>query len=91
MSVTFVAKASRIRNRKDRDYFIYRVNIPSDVAEKLRLKEHDYLLITAQKAEWYHLLDWSKMNTTWERLPEDVKAKILASGLSPLPKASGKT
>ncbi len=83
---TFVAKASRIRNRRGKEYFVYRVNIPSEVAEKLELGEHDYLLLTAQKAEWYHLLDWSEMKITWSKLPEDVKAKITASGLISMPK-----
>ncbi len=87
---TFVAKVSRIRNRrgKDKDYFIYRVNLPTEVAEKLGLEEHDYLLLAAQKAEWYHLLDWSKMKATWDKLPEDMRTKIAASDLFTVPEAA---
>ena len=83
---TFVAKVSRIRNRRSegKDYYIYRLNIPSNVAKKLQLAGQEYLLLTVEKAEWYHLLDWSKMKPeSFKRLPEDVKAKIKKAGLTP--------
>ncbi|MHA1632121.1 MAG: hypothetical protein ACTSXC_04840 [Candidatus Freyarchaeota archaeon] len=78
---TFVAKVKRIRNRRDKEYYIYRITIPHEVAQKLSLEDEDYLLIRTQKAEWYHLLDWKQMKKTWSRIPQWLKNEILSSGL----------
>lgn len=85
--IPFVAKVSRIRNRKDREYYVHRINLPSEAAEQLKLEGNDYLLLHAQKAEWYHMLNWDDMPKTWARLPEKVKAEIAKSMLPhpPLP------
>lgn len=43
-----------------------------------------YLLKRAKEAEdteWWKLLDWSTMLETYEKLPEDLKAKIKKAGL----------
>ena len=79
---SFVAKVKKIRNRKGKNYFIYRVNIPVSASKKLEIGDEDYLLINARKAEWYHLLDWTTMKKTWDKLPASVKTDIVKSGLS---------
>jgi hypothetical protein len=79
---TFVAKVKKIRNRKGKNYFIYRVNLPASASKDLKIGEEDYLLINARKAEWYHLLDWPTMKKTWDKLPLSVKNDIVTSGLS---------
>ena len=78
---TFVAKVTKTRNRKDKDYFIYRLNVPNQVAAELEIADDDYLVMKAKKAEWYHLMDWTESRTTWIKLPSDIKAKIIADGL----------
>lgn len=86
--IPFVAKVSRIKNRKDKEYYVHRVNLPSEVAGQLKLEGgEDYLLIHAQKAEWYHMLNWGDMPSTWARLPDKVKADI-AKSLLPHPPLS---
>lgn len=80
----FVAKVSRIKNSKNKNYFIHRVNIPSEVIESLdlNLEKNEYLFFRdVKKAEWYHMLDWSKMNQTWDKLPKNVRDEIIADGL----------
>ena len=90
VTTTFATKVTRIRNRRDKDYYIHRVNIPHSVVKELGIKDEDYLLMHAEKAEWYHLLDWSKMQGTWNKLPDDVKQKIEASKIS-VPTARSKS
>jgi hypothetical protein len=72
----FVAKVSRITNNKTKNYYVHRINIPSDVVEELNLGKDDFLLLKAKKAEWYNMLDWSEMKTTWDKLPQVIKNKI---------------
>ena len=80
---SFVAKVSRIKNNKNKNYFVHRINIPSEVVEglELNLDKNEYLFFKAKKAAWYHMLDWSKMNQTWDKLPLDVKQQIQEEGL----------
>lgn len=80
---SFTVKVSKIKNNKDKNYYVHRINIPSDVIEdlKLNLDQDEYLFLQAKKAEWYHLLDWSTMNTTWDKLPNKVKNEIISDGL----------
>ena len=52
------------------------MNIPSSVIKELGLKDEDYILIKAKKAEWYDLIDWSKSSKTFDNLPVDLKMKI---------------
>lgn len=35
------------------------------------------------EVEWWEMLDWNEMKNTWERLPEEVKQKIVDAGLQP--------
>lgn len=77
----FVAKVNRIINDKTNNYYIHRINIPSDVVEELKLGKEDFLLFKAKKAEWYDMLDWSEMKTTWDKLPKEIKEKIQEDGI----------
>jgi len=79
--VTFVAKVQKARTRKDKDYFVLRVTIPKDVAKDMDTQPGDFLLFRAKKAEWHHMLDWNRMQTAWELLPQQIKNKIFMEGL----------
>lgn len=78
---TFVAKVNRIINDKANNYYIHRINIPSEVVEELKLGKEDFLLFKAKKAEWYDMLDWSEMKATWDKLPQEIKNKIKEDGI----------
>lgn len=78
---SFVAKVSRIKNKKDKEYYIHRINLPSEVTKELELQNKDYVFLKAKKAEWYHMLEWSTMSPTWNKLPLDTKQKIIDDGL----------
>ncbi len=79
--VVFPVKVYSSKNRKGKDYFVYKVTIPKRVAKRLDIKKDDYLLLKARKAEWFHLLDWEQMTPSWGRLPESIKEQIRESGL----------
>jgi len=81
----FVAKVSRIKNKKDKEYYIHRINIPTEATKRLGLKHGDYLFLKAKKAEWYHTLDWTTMQTTWDKLPPYIQKNIVEDGLMPKP------
>jgi len=55
--------------------------VPHEYAERLGLEDEDYVLVTMQKAEWYHLLDWREMKEAWLKLPDDIKMRLKLSGL----------
>ena len=38
-------------------------------------------MFRAKKAQWYHMLDWGKMENTWKMLPNDVRNRIIFDGL----------
>lgn len=80
---SFVCKVSaiRTRTRDNKDYFAFRAYIPKDAAEKLELKNGDYIFATAEKAKWYHMLEWKEMPKTWNMLPPELKMEILVSGI----------
>lgn len=75
-TVAFTAKAKKIRTHKDQDYFVYRITVPKEEAQKLAINDEDYLLILAQKAKWYHMVKWDEMPDTWDLLPEEVKEEV---------------
>jgi hypothetical protein len=77
----FTVKISRIRNKKDSEYFVYRTNIPKTIADELKLEDKDRVFCKIKKAEWYHTLDWSTMEKTWDRLPLSVQQQIQEDGL----------
>jgi hypothetical protein len=79
--VVFPVKVYASKNRKGKDYFVYKVTIPKKIAKELRLKKDDHLLLKASKAEWFHLLDWDEMQPTWAMLPDHMKTRIRESGL----------
>lgn len=87
---TFVAKIQKAKTRKDKDYFVLRVTVPKDVAQKINVQPGDFLLFRAKKAEWYHMLDWKKMETTWQMLPMEIKNRVILEGI-PYPGATGQT
>ncbi|MFG1546168.1 MAG: hypothetical protein AAE976_06685 [Thermoplasmataceae archaeon] len=75
-SVAFTAKAKKTKTHKNQDYFVYRITVPKEEAEKLNIEDNDYLLIVAQKAKWYHMLKWDEMPDTWALLPEEVQEEV---------------
>lgn len=87
---TFVAKIQKAKTRKDKDYFVLRATVPKDVAKKIDIKPGDYLLFRVKKAEWYHMLDWEKMKTTWQMLPDQIKYQAIQEGV-PYPGATDQT
>jgi hypothetical protein len=87
---TFVAKIQKAKTRKDKDYFVMRATVPKDVAKKIDVKPGDYLFFKVKKAEWYHMLDWEKMETTWRMLPQNVKYQAISEGV-PYPGATDQT
>jgi len=62
-------KSQEDKEQKGKDYFVSRLNIPLDVSKALGIEDNDYLLINAEKAEWYHLLDWKDMKSLGEIAP----------------------
>jgi hypothetical protein len=76
--VPFVAKISKIKTRakKNKDYYVFRINIPKAAATKLSLAKDDFIFFRAMKAQWYHMLKWKEMRSTWEMLPKSVKSAI---------------
>lgn len=81
MTINFVSKVGKIKNSKDKEYYIHRINIPSDVTKDLDLKHDDHIFIKAKKAEWYHMLEWDTMSLTWNKLPQNIKKIIIEDGL----------
>lgn len=77
----FVAKVQKAKTRKDKDYFVLRVSVPKNVAQKLDTQPGDYLFFRAKKAEWYHMLDWREMGNAWQMLPPSIRDEIILSGL----------
>lgn len=86
--VTFVAKIQKAKTRKNKDYFVLRATVPKDVAEKIDAQPGDYLFFKTKKAEWYHMLDWGKMEATWQMLPNEIKNRAILEGLT-FPGATG--
>ena len=87
---TFVAKIQKAKTRKDKDYFVLRATVPKDVAKKIDIKPGDYLFFRVKKAEWYHMLDWEKMETTWRMLPPEIRNQAILEGI-PYPEATDQT
>jgi hypothetical protein len=79
--VSFVSKMQKVKTRRDKDYFIFRVTVPKDAAEKSGVQPGEFLLFKAKKAEWYDMLDWSQMQEAWQRLPQETRNRIVLSGL----------
>jgi len=78
---SFVAKAQKAKTRKGKNYFVLRVTIPKEIAEKIEVGPEDYLLLKAKKAQWYHMVSWMEMGTTWKMLPQNIKEGVTMSGL----------
>lgn len=36
-----------------------------------------------ERPEWWRMLDWDKMEYTWDKLSKEIKDKIRAAGLAP--------
>jgi hypothetical protein len=77
----FVAKTQKVKTRKGKDYFVYRVTIPKDKAEQIGVKPDDYLLFRAKRAQWYHMINWDEMEQTWQMLPDEIRRDVVLSGL----------
>lgn len=80
--VSFVAKLQKAKTRKNKEYFVLRATLPKEVAEKVDAKAGDYLFFRTKKAQWYHMLDWRTMETTWNMLPTEIRNRAIMDGLS---------
>lgn len=79
-AVSFVAKVQKAKTRKGKNYFIFRTTIPKTIAAKIDVKGGDYICFKAKKAQWYHMLDWKTMGTTWGMLPNEIRDRIIVDG-----------
>lgn len=79
-AVPFVAKVQKSKTRKGKDYFVFRTTIPKEIANKIDIKGGDYIFFRAKKAQWYHMLDWDKMENTWKMLPAPIRDKVIYDG-----------
>ncbi len=79
--VSFVAKAQKAKTRKGKEYFVLRVTIPREAAKEMEVGPDDYLVFRAKRAQWYHMINWSEMSTTWRMLPAEVKREVTITGL----------
>jgi hypothetical protein len=77
----FVAKLQKAKTRKNKEYFVLRASVPKDAAEKMKVGPGDYVFFRAKKAQWFHMLDWRQMKSTWNLLPEDVRQEVYLAGL----------
>lgn len=80
-AVPFVAKVQKAKTRKNKNYFVFRATVPKEVAEKIGVEAGDYVFFRAKKAQWYHMLDWGKMDNTWKMLPDEIRNRISMDGL----------
>src|SRR5713226_1418312 len=78
---SFVAKAQKAKTRKGKNYFVLRVTIPKEIAEKIEAGPDDFLILKAKKAQWYHMVNWTEMGATWKMLPQNIKEGVTLSGL----------
>lgn len=39
--------------------------------------------MVVDEKKWYEYLDWDEMQTTWNKLPEEIKDKIRKAGKAP--------
>ena len=81
--VPFTVKVQKARTRRGKQYYVLRVTIPKAVQHKLHVRPNDYLFLLAEQAKWYHLVDWTKMPETLQRLPDDLRKVLAASKLIP--------
>jgi len=59
----------RLASGETREYTIYRVNVPKELAEKLGLEGEDIILAFILRPRWFHLFDWSNPEVARELLP----------------------
>lgn len=81
--VSFLSKVSKVKTRtKDnKDYYVYRMNIPKEESERLQLSKDDFMFVRAMKARWYHMLNWKEMRKTWNMMPQPLRNEIRQSGV----------
>ena len=79
--VPFVARVHRVKTRRGKDYSVLRLTIPKEAGESIGIASNELLFLMAQKAEWYHMIDWSEMKEAWARLPNEMKSTLQYFGL----------
>lgn len=87
--IPFVAKVHRVRTRRGKDYSVLRMTIPKSVRESVGIEHNEFLFLLAQKAEWYHMIDWDKAPEAWARLPQQTRAILQYCGLVPTAAVGG--
>ena len=78
---TFVAKVQKAKTRKGKEYFVSRITIPKDAIKNIDVESGEYIFFKAKKAEWFHMLEWENMKSTWNMLPSETKLQIICDGL----------
>ncbi|MEB3779430.1 MAG: hypothetical protein GSR85_04280 [Desulfurococcales archaeon] len=84
----------RLRTGEEREYTIYRINLPKSLATRLGLEGEgeDIILAYLTHAKWFHLFDWSNPEVLGEVLPrltEREKLELCAT-LAPQQVCQGK-
>ncbi len=60
----------KLKTGEEREYIIYRINLPKSLAESLALEEgEDIILAYITQAKWFHIFDWSNPEVLEEVLP----------------------
>lgn len=78
---TFVAKVQKVKTRKGKDYYISRITVPKEIINNIDVDSEDFLFLKAKKAEWFHMLNWDNMESTWNMLPNEIKWKVIKDGV----------
>lgn len=81
--VPFVARVHRVRTRKGREYSVLRMTVPKEAGQALNVETNEFLFVMAQKAQWYHMIDWTQMPEAWARLPQEMQGLLQLYGLVP--------
>lgn len=79
--VPFVAKVHKVKTRRGKEYTVLRLTLPKEVGEKIGVVGNDYMFALAQKAEWYHMIDWNEMAEAWGLLPPEMRSVLVHYGL----------
>ena len=62
--------------RVDRTYNRYILEVPPEALSRLGAEEGDYLVITARKAKWYHLIAWNCEDLNDPDLADEIKQEV---------------
>ncbi|MCD6300485.1 MAG: hypothetical protein J7L82_00250 [Staphylothermus sp.] len=92
--VSFLARVKaekqkkRLKTGEIKEYITYRLTIPREAAEKLRLdpEEDNLLVVRIAKPKWYHLMNYNDKDVAkaiWKKLPTWIKTELCTNKLAP--------